>query len=194
MQKIDKTDTIETILTKSRFEVDYYQREYRWGRVQIDQMLTDFYDTFRDFYDPSNHDSPAEVQNYGYYYMGSIICTGSSPRQIIDGQQRITSLTLLLIYLRNLQQHTHNVPYLPVPIDNLIYKNSFGTMAFNLEVPERNDCMTALWNENKAYAPTKVRTVKAVNLNFTVGTIEKRFQDPYLQAQYAYEQIQEKIL
>ena len=42
--------------------------------------------------------------------------------------------------------------------------------------------------------PAKVRTVKAVNLNFTVGTIEKRFQDPYLQAQYAYEQIQEKIL
>ena len=174
VQKIDKTDTLETILTKGRFEVDYYQREYRWGRVQIDQMLTDFYDTFRDFYDPSNHDSPAEVQNYGYYYMGSIICTGSSPRQIIDGQQRITSLTLLLIYLRNLQQQTHNVPYLPVPIDNLIYKNSFGTMAFNLDVPERNDCMTALWNENKAYAPTNESTK---NLVERYGDIEDLFPD-----------------
>ena len=36
MQKIDKTDTIQTILTKGRFEVDYYQREYRWGRKQIE--------------------------------------------------------------------------------------------------------------------------------------------------------------
>lgn len=103
MQKIDKTDTLETILTRGRFEVDYYQKEYRWGRTQIDQMLSDFYDTFREYYDPDNHNSPSEVQNYGYYYMGSIICTGASPRQVIDGQQRITSLTLLLIYLRNLQ-------------------------------------------------------------------------------------------
>lgn len=53
MQKIDKTDTLETILTRGRFEVDYYQREYRWGRTQIDQMLSDFYDTFREYYDPA---------------------------------------------------------------------------------------------------------------------------------------------
>ena len=39
MQKIDKTDTLETILTRGKFEVDYYQREYRWGRKQIEQML-----------------------------------------------------------------------------------------------------------------------------------------------------------
>ena len=103
MQKINKTDTLETILTRGRFEVDYYQREYRWGRVQIEQMLNDFYDTFRSYYDAGSHASTAEVKNYGYYYLGSIICTGNDPRQIIDGQQRLTSLTLLLIYLRNLQ-------------------------------------------------------------------------------------------
>lgn len=66
MQKIDKTDTLETILTRGKFEVDYYQREYRWGRKQIEQMLMDFYDTFRQYYDPSNHTSPAEVQQNGY--------------------------------------------------------------------------------------------------------------------------------
>lgn len=45
MKKIDKTDTLKAILTRGRFEVDYYQREYRWGRVQIEQMLNDFRDT-----------------------------------------------------------------------------------------------------------------------------------------------------
>lgn len=69
MQKIDKTDTIETILTKGRFEVDYYQREYRWGRVQIEQMLSDFCDTFKEYYDPSCHKSTSEVQNYGTHYV-----------------------------------------------------------------------------------------------------------------------------
>ena len=174
MQKIDKTDTLETILTKGRFEVDYYQREYRWGRIQIEQMLMDFYDTFREYYDPSNHQSPAEVQKYGYYYMGSIICTGTSPRQIIDGQQRITSLTLLLIYLRNLQQQAKDIPYLPVPFDNLVYKNSFGTMSFNLDVPERNDCMRALWDQNKAYVP---QNESAQNLMDRYADIEDLFPD-----------------
>ena len=61
MQKIDKTDTLETILTRGKFEVDYYQREYRWGRKQIEQMLMDFYDTFRQYYDPANHGAPSEV-------------------------------------------------------------------------------------------------------------------------------------
>ena len=151
MQKIDKTDTLETILTRGKFEVDYYQREYRWGRKQIEQMLMDFYDTFRQYYDPSNHISPAEVQQYGYYYIGSIICTSENTRQIIDGQQRLTSLSLLLIYLRNLQNKVTGIPYLPINIDNLIYKDNFGTMSFNLDVPERNDCMQALWDQNRAY-------------------------------------------
>lgn len=85
MQKIDKTDTLEVILTRGRLEVDYYQREYRWGRKQIEQMIMDFYDTFRLYYDAGSHGSTKEVQNYGFYYMGSIICTNGNTRQIIDG-------------------------------------------------------------------------------------------------------------
>ena len=163
MKKIEKTDTLSTILTKGRFEVDYYQREYRWGRVQIEQMLTDLCDTFREYYDPGNHNSPSEVQSYGYYYMGSIIVTGNAPRQIIDGQQRITSLTLLLIYLRNLQQTLTNVKFLPISFDNLIYTDNFGTMSFNLDVPERNDCMRALWEQKNSYIPSNESTRNLLN-------------------------------
>ena len=174
MQKIDKTDTLETILTRGKFEVDYYQREYRWGRKQIEQMLMDFYDTFRQYYDPANHGAPSEVQKYGYYYMGSIICTNDNTRQVIDGQQRLTSLTLLLIYLRNLQDQTIGVSYLPVNIDGLIYKDSYGTMSFNLDVPERNDCMQALWDQNKAYTSDNESNK---NLLARYSDIEELFPD-----------------
>ena len=174
MQKIDKTDTLETILTRGKFEVDYYQREYRWGRKQIEQMLMDFYDTFRQYFDPANHGAPSDVQKYGYYYMGSIICTNENTRQVIDGQQRLTSLTLLLIYLRNLQNQTTGVPYLPVNIDGLIYKDNFGTMSFNLDVPERNDCMQALWDQNKAYTSDNESNK---NLLARYSDIEELFPD-----------------
>ena len=175
MQKIDKTDTLETILTRGKFEVDYYQREYRWGRKQIEQMLMDFYDTFRQYYDPTNHGAPSEVQGYGYCYMGSIICTSENTRKIIDGQQRLTSLSLLLIYLRNLQNQLTGIPYLPVKqMDDLIYKDNFGTMSFNLDVPERNDCMQALWDQNRAYTSENESNK---NLLARYSDIEELFPD-----------------
>lgn len=150
MQKIDKTDTIQTILTKGRFEVDYYQREYRWGRKQIEEMIMDFYDAFWHDYDPINHTSTQVVEKYGYYYMGSIICTNDSPRKIVDGQQRLTSLTLLLIYLEHLQKKLQTQPYVK-DISDMICKDNWGTNTFNLDVPERKDCMQALFDGNKAY-------------------------------------------
>ena len=84
MQKNDKTDTLGKILSGRRFTVDYFQREYRWGQKQIDQMLSDFQNTFEEYYDPNDHDTPEEVAGYGFYYMGCIICTGGSVNKIID--------------------------------------------------------------------------------------------------------------
>lgn len=90
MQKIDKTDTLKTILSGRKYTLDYFQREYRWGRKQIEQMITDFQSTFEEFYDPDDHDTTEEVMDYGFYYMGCIICTGGSVKKLIDGQQRLT--------------------------------------------------------------------------------------------------------
>ncbi len=153
MQKIDKTDTLKTILNGRRFTVDYFQREYRWGQKQIEQMLSDFQSTFEEFYDPENHDTPKEVMDYGFYYMGCIICTGGSVNKIIDGQQRLTSLTLLLIYLNNLQKQQAALPDDIIKLDDMIYANHFGEKSFNIDVPERSKCMQALLQDDKNYMP-----------------------------------------
>lgn len=152
-QKINKTDTLRKILDGQRFTVDYFQREYRWGRKQIDQMLDDFQNRFEEFYDPNNHDTPEEVMNYGFYYMGCIICTGDSVKKIIDGQQRLTSLTLLLIYLNHLQKE--KVPNEDdwVSLDNMIYSKQYGKKSFNINVDDRTDCWKALINADITYKP-----------------------------------------
>ena len=59
----------------------------------------------------------------------------------MDGQQRLTSLTLLLIYLRNLQ-HERSAQ---VNVDELIFSERFGQKSFNLDVDERRPCMEALF-------------------------------------------------
>jgi uncharacterized protein with ParB-like and HNH nuclease domain len=153
MNKIDKTDTLTKILSHRRFTVDVFQREYRWGRKQIEQMISDFQDTFEEFYDPDNHDTPLEVMNYGYYYMGCIICTGGSPNKIIDGQQRLTSLTLLLIYLNNLQKEQAAQGYRTVQFDDMIFDDHFGTKSFNIDVDDRQLCLHALIGNDTTYQP-----------------------------------------
>ena len=85
---------------------------------------------------------------------------------IIDGQQRLTSLTLLLIYLNNLQKNKIN----RVAIDNLIFSERYGKKSFNIHVDEREKCLDALYTDNIA------------NFNFSnesesVRTIFDRYQD-----------------
>lgn len=151
MNKIDKTETLTKILSHRRFTVDVFQREYRWGRKQIEQMLSDFQGTFEEYYDPDKHDTPAEVMNYGFYYMGCIICTGGTPNKIIDGQQRLTSLTLLLIYLNNLQKAQAGMGYHRVQFEDMIYDDHFGTKSFNIDVDERLLCLRALIDDDVSY-------------------------------------------
>ena len=153
MNKIDKTETLTKILSHRRFTVDVFQREYRWGRKQIEQMLSDFQDTFEEYYDPKDHDTPQEVEKYGYYYMGCIICTRGTPNKIIDGQQRLTSLTLLLIYLNNLQNEQAAQGYRKVKFEDMIYDDHYGTKSFNIDVDERHLCLEALIGNDVAYQP-----------------------------------------
>ena len=153
MNKIDKTDSLTKILSHRRFTVDVFQREYRWGRKQIEQMISDFQDTFEEFYDPNDHDTPEEVENYGYYYMGCIICTGGSPNKIIDGQQRLTSLTLLLIYLNNLQMEQAVQGFRTVKFEDMIYDDHYGKKSFNIDVDDRQLCLEALLSNNDVYQP-----------------------------------------
>ena len=153
MNKIDKTDTLTKILSHRRFTVDVFQREYRWGHKQIEQMISDFQNTFDEFYDPKDHDTPSEVMNYGYYYMGCIICTGGSPNKIIDGQQRLTSLTLLLIYLDNLQKEQTSKDGHIVQLEDMIYDDHFGQKCFNIDVDERQECLHALISNDMTYQP-----------------------------------------
>ena len=153
MEKIDKTDTLRTILSGRKYTIDYFQREYRWGRKQIEQMLADFQNTFEEFYKPDDHDTPEEVMDYGFYYMGCIICTGGSIKKLIDGQQRLTSLTLLIIYLNNLQKETVEDEDLIVPLDDMIFSKAFGKKSFNIDVEDRKPCMQALLQKDQTYLP-----------------------------------------
>ena len=128
------------ILSNNKYSIDYFQREYRWRKENIDQLIDDLYNAFRADYRPEH--STKDVANYASYFMGSIvvIAKDDATMSIIDGQQRITSLTLLLIYL----YHAIGVAKGAI-LQNMIFSDSYGEKSFNIQVPERKDCLDGLY-------------------------------------------------
>lgn len=146
MQKIDGSPkSLKQLLLNTKYTIHYYQREYMWKTKQISDLISDLTDEFLNYYNPE--DGRESVNNYGAYFMGSIVLTGRD-NAIIDGQQRLTSLTLLLIYLRRRlleSNQTHQ------SIDGMIYSESFGKKSFNINVEEREECLQAIYDDNKDY-------------------------------------------
>ena len=134
---------LRQLLLNTKYTIHYYQREYMWGRKQIEELIDDLTSEFLNYYDPKYQRE--KVKEYGTYFMGSIVLTGRE-NAIIDGQQRLTSLTLLLMYLRNRLQ-LNNEKYSTV--DGMIYSEAFGKKSFNINVEEREECLTAIFNDEE---------------------------------------------
>jgi len=131
---------VRALLGGAKYAVDYYQREYRWQTKHITELLDDLSAKFGESYE-EGHDRSA-VEKYGHYFLGSIIISDKDGRKyIIDGQQRLTSLTLLLIFLHRQLEGSEQKGQLV----ELIFSQKFGKRSFNLDVPERAACMEALY-------------------------------------------------
>lgn len=166
MKEIDgDARTIRELLSGRKYTVDYYQREYRWQTKHVRELLEDLSTSFLDSYDPE-HDRK-KVQSYGYYFLGSIVLSRKKEEgqdYIVDGQQRLTTLTLLLIYLHHRQGERAD----RVRIEDLIFSERYGQRSFNVDVPERTPLMENLF----AGKPYDVNDVSE-----SVRNIAARYQD-----------------
>jgi Protein of unknown function DUF262/Protein of unknown function (DUF1524) len=135
-----KGRTVRELLAGRRYSIDYYQREYKWQTKQVTELLRDLTAKFLDSYEPYHERS--DVADYGHYFLGSIIISDKEGvKFIIDGQQRLTTLTLLLIFLQHqLEDADHRGQ-----LADLIFSQRFGRRSFNLDIRERTACMEALY-------------------------------------------------
>ncbi|WP_176058988.1 DUF262 domain-containing protein [Paraburkholderia sp. BCC1876] len=142
MKTIDgKARTVSEVLKGKRYGIDYYQREYRWQRKQAKELIDDLTGQFLQSHRGGN--ARGAVAQYGNYFLGSIILSERDGQLfIVDGQQRLTTLTLLLLLLHRRQGQRSDRAHL----EDLIYSERFGERAFNIAVEDRRAIMTALFN------------------------------------------------
>lgn len=141
--------SVQALLQSQSFSIDEYQREYKWGKENIDELLSDLQAKF--FSSFKQGDGTPQVSGYAEYFLGSIIVSKRNGKNyLIDGQQRVTSLTLLLIHLYRLATDQK----LPVvqTVAPLIFSDNLGQPKFNLDIPERLPVIKALF-EGAAFNP-----------------------------------------
>src|ERR1700752_3098689 len=88
-----KGRTVRELLAGRKYSIDYYQREYKWQTKQVSELIDDLSSKFPADYEPTHERSA--VSDYGHYFLGSVIVSDKDGEKfIIDGQQRLTTLSL----------------------------------------------------------------------------------------------------
>lgn len=102
--KIESQDLSIESLYKDFYTVPDFQREYVWQREQVEKLLQDVYDEF--------YDEEWQLVKGPEYFLGSIVvCKGDGGTfQLIDGQQRMTTIYLVLCGIRDLLVEMNEAP------------------------------------------------------------------------------------
>ncbi|MYB34793.1 MAG: DUF262 domain-containing protein, partial [Gammaproteobacteria bacterium] len=82
---------MEVFSSSYTFTIPVYQRPYAWETDEVEDLLTDLMDAQKN---PDN-----------FYFLGSIVLVkkdGDSNSQVVDGQQRLTTLTIIFSVIRDL--------------------------------------------------------------------------------------------
>ena len=126
-------------LFNHKYRLEYYQREYTWNESNVDELLKDLINRFHSQYEEA-HDRK-DVNNYESYFLGPIITNPTNGYSaLVDGQQRLTTLMLLLIRLNQLTEDIDEAENL----EYLVYSVRYGEKTFNIDVPEREEVMNAI--------------------------------------------------
>lgn len=103
-----KNESIQALKVQALFEnkqtyiIPMYQRNYAWGEKEIDQLILDI----QDYQKQPDQLNQGQTQGNEKYYIGTLVVFECSDGtyEIIDGQQRFTTLTLLAICLKRLSK------------------------------------------------------------------------------------------
>ena len=173
MKNIDiAKPTVIELFANNQYNIDYYQREYRWERKQVAQLLDDLFDTFLESW--SAGDPRQAVLGYDGYFLGPVILTTRGfSTDIVDGQQRLTTLTLLLLALRRrrdvIDESQQNT------LASLVTTTILDKHTFTLAVEERRECMEAILSGSERAVESSDLSIR--NLIDRFGDIEELLED-----------------
>lgn len=111
----NKAFNLKELLSNDRYVIPIYQRNYAWGKAEVSQLIQDIHQFF-------------ELNSDKSYYIGSLVCfkRENGDFELIDGQQRHTTISLINAVLKSWQPKVNNT----VSSTNLKFDSRKNTQLF----------------------------------------------------------------
>lgn len=93
---------IEAVFSTTTYHIDFYQRQYKWLKDPVERLLDDVFYKFNTDYIEIEDSMEAEnaANKIGWYYLNTYVTNTIDGKVfLVDGQQRLTTITLILIQL-----------------------------------------------------------------------------------------------
>ena len=98
--------TVDRVFSGITYYIDFYQRDYRWNKEPVLRLLDDVFYKFMDTYENNLDLTPEKktiISKYPWYYLNTYVTNSVNGNvYIVDGQQRLTTLSLILMNLRQI--------------------------------------------------------------------------------------------
>ncbi|GAA4930931.1 DUF262 domain-containing protein [Streptomonospora halophila] len=166
--------TIEQLFSGQRFGLDYYQREYVWTRKHVGSLVEDLYQRFAASWHPEH--SRSQTSEYAPYFLGPFVYfEEGETTYLVDGQQRITTLHLLLMHLRRLlvEQQIDADDDLS-ELDKLIRVSKHGRRTYTIAIDERSALLDSIY-KGGPYTLPKNSTQSLRNLHERARDLDETF-------------------
>lgn len=95
--------SLKQLFSNDAYKIPVYQRNYDWDELQIMQLINDIYDYAKAKANAKVNQSSDDSakSNQSNYYLGSLVVHQKNGYfEVLDGQQRLTTLILLVCYLK----------------------------------------------------------------------------------------------
>ena len=164
--------TVHQLFNGHRYQLDYYQREYTWGSENVRRLVEDLHRRFSAEWN-ALHDR-RDTSRYKPYFLGPYVYFQDGDiTYLVDGQQRVTTLRLLLVFIRNLLMDQDAIGEAR-QLETLICNVMYGERRYTIDIAERAPLLDALMNrgtyEVRPDDPLSVR-----NLWERYGDLEEQF-------------------
>ena len=174
---IPKDQSVSKCLTNRCYYIDFYQREYVWNSKTVKRLLDDIFYPFELSYEQlkSKDLTPAVLDKYNWYYLNIFITNDVDGKLfIVDGQQRLTTLTLIAAKLYHMTTNSN----LKGSLRNCIYGDGIWGKTFCIDPDKRKDVMTSILEEKEFEIEYRNKTEE--NIIDRYADISKFFDDKNL--------------
>jgi len=129
--------SLRRLFTDTNYLIDNYQREYAWSQDDVQILIDDLWEGFE-----GQNGRPAET-----FFLGPFVYVqqDQASRWLVDGQQRFTTLHLILLHLHLIAQQCDE-PDTAAKLFNLVYGYTRHNRPrrFRIDINERRPALEAL--------------------------------------------------